>query len=210
MKLSPARFNRFLAKMGQAVTWARAIDCPCRNRHSGAATPNCPACSGRGQVWDSPIECLVALTGQQVQREWEKTTQFESGDVVVTLPSDSAAYAMGEFDRVIFTDSSQPFSVPLVSGREPDLDYADPVVDRAVVLAGGELVEIEPPIIEADGSVAWPAGNMPMAGTQYSISGRRAPEYFCYHQFPQDRAHHGGRDLPRRVVLRKFDLLGRR
>ena len=43
----------------------------------------------------------------------------------------------------------------------------------------------------------------------YSMTGRRLPEYICYHDFPQDRAHHSGARLPRKVVLRKFDLLGR-
>ncbi|MCK7579808.1 MAG: hypothetical protein MZV65_31715 [Chromatiales bacterium] len=43
----------------------------------------------------------------------------------------------------------------------------------------------------------------------YTLAGRAYPEYFCYGDFPQDRAHHHGEPLPRKVVLRKFDLFGR-
>jgi len=58
-------------------------------------------------------------------------------------------------------------------------------------------------------NLRWPDGEGPTTGQQYTIMGRKHPEYYVFQDFPQDRAHHHGRDLPRRVVLRKIDLLGR-
>jgi hypothetical protein len=58
------------------------------------------------------------------------------------------------------------------------------------------------------GTLTWGA-DVPPDGAQIALTGRKRPEYFCLQEFPQDRAHHHGRDLPRRVVLRRFDLFGR-
>jgi hypothetical protein len=208
MRLNPDRFNRFLAKMGQDVTWSRAIDCPCRSAYSGGADPACPSCHGVGQHWDRPTGATIALTGQKVQRAWAQFGQWEQGDVTVSLPSDSPAYAMGEYDRVLFSDSSEPFSESYVRGREQPLRYPIVRLDRAVVRdADGFITPISLPEV-IDNAFVWTQGG-PAPGQSYSISGRKRPEYYCYQNFPQDRAHHQGRELPRVVVLRRFDLLNR-
>ena len=209
MQLSPDRFNRFLNKMGQGVEWRRAIDCPCRNPHSGGANPSCPVCRGTGQSWDEPLSGTVALTGQQIQRQWANFGLWEKGDVVVSLPGDSLLYAMGEFDRVRFMDSSEPFSRVLVRGRETLHMIAVVSLDRAVALNGGTLVELPVPVLDEHGLPDWPDFDGPPPGVTYTLAGRAYPEYFCYGDFPQDRAHHHGEPLPRKVVLRKFDLFGR-
>jgi hypothetical protein len=206
VQLNPADFNQFLADMGQAAAWRRAYACPCRNPRSGAADPKCPQCGGLGTYWDEPVDCSVAISGQKVQAEWAKFGLWESGDQVVTLASDSAAYAMGQFDRLAMTQSSVPFSVVLRPGdrmREPVVS-----VDRATWFEDGDLVEGGPPEVGDDGTLTWDS-DAPPDGAQIALTGRKRPEYFCLQEFPQDRAHHHGRDLPRRVVLRKFDLFGR-
>jgi hypothetical protein len=205
MYLSPGHFNRFLFKMGQDVAWRRSHACPCRNPRSGAADPKCPQCSGLGTYWDAAVDCSVALSGQKVQAEWAKFGRWESGDQVVTLPSDSQAYAMGQFDRLAMMQSSTPFSVIL----RPSDKLREPViaVDTATWFVGDTLVSAEPPIVYNE-SLIWGAVAPPL-GVQVSLTGRKRPEYFCLQEFPQDRAHHHGRDLPRRVVLRQFDLFGR-
>jgi hypothetical protein len=81
-------------------------------------------------------------------------------------------------------------------------------VDVATWFVGDTLVSADPPTVADDGTITWPDESPPV-GTQISLTGRKHPEYFCLQEFPQDRAHHHGRDLPRRVVLRKFDLFGR-
>jgi hypothetical protein len=222
MYLNPAHFNRFLAKMGQDCAWRRSHACPCRNARSGAADPKCPQCTGLGTYWDAAVACAVALSGQKVQAEWAKFGRWESGDQVVTLPSDSPAYALGQFDRLVMLQSSVPFSVILRPGdtlREP-VDS----VEQVSWFEGGALVSVQRP--SSSGQCAtFPAswlsgvqpeepprtwfGSTPPAEAQVTVSGRKRPEYFCLQEYPQDRAHHHGRPLPRRVVLRKFDLFGR-
>jgi hypothetical protein len=208
MLLEPADFNDFLGQMGQQVDWRVASACPCRHARSGAADTACGQCHGLGYYWSDPARCLVAISGQKTQAEWAKFGLWENGDQVVTLPSDSAAYAMGQFDRLTMVQSSIPFRVVL---RPSDvLRDQVVIVDQATWFVGDTLVTANlPPEVGEDGvTLSWP-GDQPPLGAQVALSGRKRPEYFCLQEFPQDRAHHGGRDLPRRVVLRRFDLLGR-
>jgi hypothetical protein len=210
MRLNPAEFNRFIANVGQAVAWRRAHDCPCRDPNSGAPTPACTMCVN-GRIWEAPIAGVLAIAGQKVQHMWTQFGLYESGDVVCTLPSDSPVYAMGEFDRVVFTQSSIPFSEVLVNDA-PRLRGVVATIDR-VFWASEDLsapVEGAIPEIGEFGALEWLGGvGAPPAGASFTVTGRRRPEYFSFKDYPQDRAHHGGLDLPRRVVLRLFDLYGR-
>jgi hypothetical protein len=66
------------------------------------------------------------------------------------------------------------------------------------------------PIVTGGDSLTWSEeGGCPPAGVQFSVTGRRQQEYYIFRDLPQDRAHHGGAALPRRVVARRFDLFGR-
>ena len=130
MYLSPIAFNALLGHLGQAVSWRQSVSCPCRTPSSGAAQPQCPVCDGAGQVWNTSVLGYVGLTGQQVQRQWTVSGMYEAGDVVVTLPSDSPIYALGEFDRVQFTQSSEPFSVVRIKGKEKAFPWAVVTIDR--------------------------------------------------------------------------------
>lgn len=214
--------NAMLHQMGQSVEWLPASACPCRSAHSGAADPSCPVCLGKGWVWSAPVSASVGLTGQQVQRRWAEMGLYEAGDVVVSLPGDAAIYAIGEFDRVRFTQSSEPFSMLIHPDRLVPLPFIVTQIDRATVIRDGELVDLVLPTIHPiTGQFQWasPAPAVdpdeeevpdsfycPAPGESWALTGRRIPEYFCYGSFPQDRAHEQGRALPRRVVLRKFDL----
>ena len=71
------------------------------------------------------------------------------------------------------------------------------------------LVEGPLPSLGADGRPVWGA-DAPPPGVTYSITGQRLPEYYCLVEMPSSRNEHSGASLPRRVVLRRFDLLGRR
>jgi hypothetical protein len=197
-----------LNDMGQNSLWLPATACPCRNAYSGSADPNCPTCLGKGQFWADSVACTVALTGQQILRQWALLGMWEKGDLVVSLPSDSPAYAMGEFDRLRFVDSTEPFSVVLHPAHTNPLPYAVAQIDRAIVLRGDVVVDLALPYLDKDGRVQWLPGTAPGAEETFTLSGRKHPEYFCYGAFPQDRAHYHGEPLPRRVVLRRFDLFG--
>lgn len=207
MRLTPAHFNRHLANLAQAVDWQVATPCPCRNARSNAADPACPVCHGLGTTWGDPVRGTAALSGQKVQQEWAKFGRWESGDQVITIPSDSPVYAIGPFDKLIMVQSTIPLARVLRPGEVPRGSNAS--IDSASWIEDGALVTAShPPVLADDGTLSWPA-EAPPATTQFAIHGRRNPEYFLLQEFPQDRAHHGGLALPRRVVLRAFDLFGR-
>ncbi len=211
MRLDPARFNRLLADMGQGALWRPAMPCPCRDPYSGAADPACPVCQGRGTFWRPARRCHVALTGLKVAREWQAYGMHESGDVVLSLPSNSVAYAAGENDQVILTDSTQPWTMILTRGAADERVPAQVCsLEEAVAIRTGGPVTLALPAWPAEGGApTWPAGAGPVPGEQYALRGRRHPSYFVFKDFPQDRAHHGGRDLPRRVVARRLELFAR-
>ena len=212
--LSPDRFNAVLNAeqgAGQHMLWRRAAVCPCRDPISGAAVQACVTCAGKGVTWAAAVRAWAGAASMKVMREWAQFGLWESGDVVVSIPSDSPLYAAGEQDRVTMTDSSEPFSVVLSAPSVGPLPFIAFQVDRAFWLDTGLNIVNAPalPSIAADGSLAWPTGAAPAAGAQFSLSGRKRPEYYLFRDLPQDRAHFGGTPLPRRVALRKFDLFGR-
>lgn len=222
MKLAPARFNALLRHLGQDVLWRRAYQCPCRDTYSGAARQGCPRCAGKGKIWTAAAPAYVGLTGMQRQRQWAQMGMYEAGDVVVTLPSNSPIYAIGETDRVAFTDSSDAFSINLThEHNDAVLPWTPTQLDRLFwldPLSGAEVDGALPEVDPLTNSTTWPVPDPllpppallePPAGRQYSLTGRKLPEYFVWGDLVQTRHHHGGFDLPRHVVLRRFDLFGK-
>lgn len=209
MQLDPDAFNSFLNGIGQSMSWRRAFACPCLNPHSGSPNPVCPSCKGKGRTWAVAVTGMSGIAGMKVQREWAQYGLWESGDVVLTIPSDSPLYAMGPFDRVVFTDASEPFSISMTRGDNDVLRFPVVAIDRVFWLNGsGAIVEGGIPTVSTAGVLAWATGE-PAAGTQYSITGRQRPEYFMFQEMPSDRAFHSGAALPRRVALRKYDVYGK-
>lgn len=128
------------------------------------------------------------------------------GDVVCTIPSDSPFYAIGESDRVTFVDSTEPFDVVVMGGIDL-LPFMASGIDAVVWRdpTTKALVQGGIPTQASDMTLSWASGAPPFV-TQYSVTGRRHPQYQCFMDFPQDRAHSAGLPLPRRVVLRKYAL----
>ena len=198
--------------MGQDMSWSRASFCPCRDPNSGGARAGCPVCRSRGVIWDAAVPCRAGLSGMKVQKEWERFGQYEAGDVVVSVGSDMPMYAAGENDRIVFTQSSESFDVVLSHDGTDKLPYRIITCDLCFWLAPDRttLVHGGIPLQDATGLLTWPAGQgEPPAGVQYTLRGRRRPEYFLFKELAQDRSHFGGLALPRRCALRKFDLFGR-
>lgn len=206
MHLHRAAFNRLLNHLGQQVAWQRATACPCRAPRSHAAAPSCPVCHGLGYRWDDPVSCTLAVSGQKVTAEWAKFGLWQSGDQVVSLPSDSPAYDMGQFDRVTMAQSSIPFSVVLAPGERLSLPVVT-TTSASWIVDGDLVLTLSPPLVDGRPVCTDPA---PPPGASITIRGRASPAYYALQDFPQDRAHQHGRALPRRVVLRRFDLFGRR
>ena len=214
MRLQPAAFNRLIGHLGQACLWSRAELCPCRDTYSGAAEPNCPACSGRGVFWRGAVRATTGLTSMRVAREWQHFGMWESGDVVLSVPSDSPLYDAGENDRVALVNSTEPYTSTFVRGAEDERWPAYLTEVEAVTVRQGEGVASRAvPVLPADRSApfrpAWPEAGGPAEGEQYAIRGRRHPVFFVFKSLPQDRAHHSGATLPRKIAARRFDLFGR-
>lgn len=212
MQLSPGRFNGLLRSMGQDVLWRGASMCPCRNPISGAAAQGCPVCDGRGWSWGAGAPAWAGVTGQRVNKEWAAYGQWQSGDQVLSIGSDSPLYAVAENDRIIMVNSSVPFNSIVKPGvtRLPWTVVASIASVHWLTPDGTASVQGGLPLVDASGNLSWPLGRLaPPPTAQYVVAGRAKPEFFIFREYPQDRAHHAGAPLPRRVVARRWDLFGR-
>jgi hypothetical protein len=212
MRLNPSAFDAFLGEnIGQNFLWRKAYRCPCFNPTSGAAKPTCPQCFGKGVIWDQAIQSAAGAAGQQVQRQWAQFGQWQNGDLVVTVPQVSPMYEAGEFDRATMQNATEYFSLPLTSGAPTERIHLQVLKFTRVFWfdVNGDIVNGTVfPTVGANGALTWPAGGPPN-GTQYSINGTAYVEYFVYGNFPQNRNEHFGARLPKRIVLRRFDLFSR-
>ncbi len=216
MELRAAAFNRLLGAFAQRSLWRRAVLCPCRDTHSGAADPACQLCFGRGRFHYGAVESPVALSGMKASREWQSFGLYQAGDVVVSLASNTPLYGAAEGDRVTFLDSELPWQAAFRRG-DPDErlpPHTFVVEDTVALLPGGIPRALDPPANLPTGDEyarpTWaPGAAAPGDGEAYSVRARIRPTYHLFREMPQDRAHHGGARLPRRVVLRLEDLAAR-
>lgn len=213
MRLNPAAFDAFLGKnIGQKMLWRRRYACPCVNPSSGSPDPKHQLCGGKGHLWDPPIETVVGVANQETVAQWQTFGLFETGDMVVSLPQSSPMYdEISLFDRVTMLNSSDVFSQPLTRGAPSErlifpvmnvtrCFWLDPVT--RLVVEGGL------PTVDASGRLTWATGEPP-PNTTYSLTGNKFSEYFVFSKWPSDRGEHQGARLPKKVILRKFDLLNR-
>lgn len=211
MQLNPGAFNGLLDNLGEWFQWRRSFACPCINPSSGAPLAGCPHCSGKGRLWEAPTRAKAGVASSKIQQEWARLGQWASGDTVLSIPENSPLYDIRQFDRVAAETSTDDFSLPMVHGGVKERIHGQiKEVSRVFWFdAVGNQVEGGKPVIAADGTLTWPNGGEPPAGKPYSITGSRYSEFYCFGAFSDDRMKHAGARLPRRMVLRKFDLLGR-
>lgn len=208
MRLSPKRFNRHLNHMGQDFAWRRAYACPCVNPHSGSPKPACPNCAGKGRLWDAAVEGKAGIVGRDQMKAFAAFGMWDQGDIMLSIPSDSPLYGIGQFDRVAASNRSEPFSLNLVRGVNDLIRFPILSIERVFWLVNEVPTDASPVSLLPDGRIQWGELAPPINAT-YSVTGRRTPEYFCYTELPADRPMHFGETLPRRVALRRFDLFGR-
>lgn len=208
MRLSPGSFNRMLNQMGQVFVWRRSYACPCINKNSGQAKPNCPNCSGKGRLWGGSVEGNAGIVSRSRMRDFASFGIWDQDDIMLSIPSDSPLYDIGQYDRVAALNRSEPFSVNLIRGLNDVIKFPILSVDRAFYLENDVIRELTLPKVNENGTLSW-GSSPPPNGVTFSLTGRRAPEYFCYKELPTDRPLHFGQKLPRRVALRRFDLFGR-
>ena len=136
---------------------------------------------------------------------------MELGDLSLTVPSDSACYGMGKFDRITLLNSTDVFSRVLTRGANDRLsDIPVQAVTRVFWRNAAKtgLIDGGIPTVAANGALTWASGE-PDAGVQYSITGIKFDEYYVYTSMPSDRNEHQGATLPKKVALRKYDLFGK-
>jgi len=207
MQLDPLAFNGLLNHLGQTFAWRKSFICPCVSPATNAPAMNCPHCLGKGFLWTSAVTGVAGVPSQKVQREFAKLGQWESGDMMLTIGSDSPLYGMGERDRVMQMNGDDPFSINLRRGFNDKLQWQLKTIDRVFWLAGGDIVEGAIPTQQPDGTLVFATG-APPAGVSYSVTGKKYSEFFVFQDFPTDRGHHFGAKLPIKVQLRRFDLFG--
>lgn len=212
MRFSPNRFNRHLANLGQQYLWSQSFGCSCVNPNSGAPDPRCQVCLGKGVFWPSSVEVVAATASQKTQMNWQQGGMYEAGDIVVSIPGDSPLWDAGQFDRVVMLNASDRFSQPFVRGAVSERLLFRPQRFERVFWKHPQtqaIVEGGLPVAAANGTLSWPNGGEPPAGTSYSLTGWKHSEYFVYMDLPRNRNMHSGARLPKYVVLRRWDLMGR-
>lgn len=207
MFLSAARLSRMLCDLGQDVTWRKSYACPCVDAQTGQIQADCPQCNGIGRLWDAPVSSVVGIASGNAMRRFERMEILDAGDAMVVLPYDQPIYAMGEFDRLSFTQKTEAFSMVVVAGIHNRLRFEPKSIERVFWLVDDQPVDGAIPAFDVDGNLTWNSGEEPPAGAVYSVSGRRYPEYYCYLALPWDRPNARGQPLPRKILVRRLDLL---
>lgn len=213
MRFNAQKFNRHIANIGQQMLWRKAYACSCVNPNSGAPDPACKLCGKKGRIWvDEAVETVCGAAGQKTQAEWANTSMWEAGDVVVTVPENSPMWEAGQFDKVVMLNATDRFSLPLKRGSSNDnlSLFSVKSIERVFWKhpQTGALIEGGIPTCDEKGALTW-TDREPPAGTSYSITGWNYSAYFIWGDFPSSRNEHSGMRLPKRIILRKWDMIGR-
>lgn len=214
MQFNPAAFDTFLAGIGQQVEWRQAFTCACVNPSSGSPDPKHQLCSGKGRLWQPPVLTVTGIARQETLAEWKTSGLYENGDMVLSIPQASPLWNAGQFDRILMLNSTDVFSQPMTRGAPNErLLFRVQAFMRCFWLNPAnrnEIVDGSLPVVDANGNLSWPGGvGAPPMGTVYSLTGTKYDEYFVFSSWPSDRNQHQGVRLPKRVVVRKWDLLAR-
>lgn len=213
MKFNAAAFDRHLKNMGQRVLWRKAFACACVNPASGAPDPKHALCSGKGRIWLDPMETVTGVASQETINDWAQTGQWESGDMVLSIPQSSPMWDAGQYDRITMLNSTDSFSQPLVRGAPTErLIFSVESVSRVFWLNPAnrnQIVDGAIPSVSEDGFLSWSGAGEPPPGVTYSVTGSKYSDYFIFNKMSSDRNEHSGMRLPKKLVARRFDLFGR-
>jgi hypothetical protein len=214
MQFNVQGFNNLLESYAEPMLWRRSNACPCLNPNSGSPDINCSLCGGKGRLWDVPRELDkgAAVASSSTQQAWAKMGIWQQGDLVLSIPESSPMYEISQFDRVTQLTSTDDFSLVLIHGSQKERIFGQvKSISRvfwknsAALLVEGAIPSVNP----LDGTLVWPANGQPPVASPFSITGTRYAEYFCFGPFSNDRMKQGGLRLPRKMVMRRFDLFGR-
>ena len=150
MRLNADEFNEFLGFMGQSFTMRRGYACPCVNKASGQPNPTCPRCLAKGRFWDGPVlPGIAGVVSQQRLRNYAQFGPFDQDDMLLSIPSDSALYAIGQYDRVEALNRTEPFSINFVRGLNDPPKFTIISIERAFYFDDDtEIVELAPVVTD--------------------------------------------------------------
>ncbi len=202
-------FNALLNEVGQEFWWRKAVACPCVDPYSGQPKQDCIYCSGKAHIWGDPACSKAGIISQSQVKKLVPFGLMDTGDIMVSIPSDSPMYDIGSFDRAQMRNRTEPFTMAIVQGVNSTLRFTPTSIDSVhwIDTVTGDFITGTIP--EISGNLLVWSGTTPPEGQQFTLTGRRYPEYYCYQEQPLDRPHQFGEPLPRRVVLKRFDVAGR-
>lgn len=207
MKLNPNAFNSFIQSIGTDVQWYRSYDCPCINVNTRAPKPNCTLCFGKGVVWNDPIDSKIGFSKSNLMHNYGNFAEYLPGDIVVTIGSDSPAYAIKRLDKILLINSIENFSTVLLNNGTDRLNFKYLSIDGVKWIVNNELSDGVIPTVNENGSITWGL-DQPPVNAGFTIYGTRQVEYFMYIELSRNRPFHN-KLLPKRVVLRRFDAFSR-
>lgn len=214
MRLNPAAFNAFLSgNIGQDVLWRPSTICPCFNPSTNSAFRGCPRCAGKGRLWAAPVATRVGVSRQNIKATIMQQFNWEAGDAMLSVDESSPMFDAGQYDRITMLNSTDRFSLALTRGEVTErlfmkVESIDGVFWYTGENGSGDRIEASIPTVDENGVLTWGVG-APPPGKQYAITGTRYSEYFIYLDLPADRNQHAGARLPKRIMARRFDVLGR-
>ena len=205
------RMNAFLQSIGMNATWARVSKCPCLAERTGGVDVSCPVCDGLGYLWQTPTAVVLGISSMNGTRQYAMFSEWQKGDLVCTIPSNSAAYDAGEFDRIVLTQGQYLWDEVHKRGLNDRLKYTSikEVIEVWAIVGGVKTVLVAETDYHLNGAtIEWLTSTVEN-GQQYAVKYKAAPEYFIFHNLVQDRPQEG-KPLPRRVQLRLMDLFDRK
>lgn len=182
-----------------------------------------PAAGARFIVeYEAPLVVKGLATQLSAHREWRDIGEFDVRDLHLTvdrtaiLPDgdaiDNPAWEAGEHDRFLFPFARVRKQDVLWRGTSDHLTYA--FVHRIDTVQSIDPAYVTTTYQESThftvdhGRIVWEPGEGPSDQMPYAVNYVAAPEYFVLASLPQVR-HSDGQDLPRRMMLRVWELYAR-
>jgi hypothetical protein len=167
----------------------------------------------------SPLRALIQRVTSV--REFQGRGEFQTTDLQITVDrhqddgTPNPAWDAGSDDRFTLLDTWRRHQTHVKRGDEgvPDALVYRRVRDVTCTSLLAAAVHTWQPGVDftADqaGNISWAVGHGPESGRSYAVECHVSPEYFLWLDLPQTRQI-GGADLPRKFVLRGFEMFGNR
>jgi hypothetical protein len=200
-RFTVGKFEDMIARRGKLLLWERARMCPCWNMASRSAQEGCLLCSGFGQVYSTQGHFTGTVLGMASSKQYAKFGEWLAGDCVLTYP---AAYLLGDRDRITVTTDVYRETDVLQRGTRDSLPEPNLLSILECQDQTGRFYTQGDDFDLAGKQIVWRPNRGPANLVTYSVLYTARPAYVVYLQLPQHRALSGGREMPRKVALRRW------